>query len=68
MTNQSAEWLRRQNKKLSPFGEQVADILGIVYRGIYHINDSVLDKSVAWDSEQLITVKVKGTISTYDRD
>lgn len=68
MTNKSAEWLTNQGRKLSPFGEQVADILGIVYRGIYHISSSVSDKTVAWNSDDWIEVKISGTVSTYDAD
>lgn len=35
-----ADWLQSQfkDKKLSPLARKVADILGQVYRGIYHLN------------------------------
>lgn len=37
-----AEWLRQRGKEVSPFGALVADILGQVYRGIYHIERDVM--------------------------
>lgn len=42
----------------SPLGIKVADVLGQVFAGIYHVQDEVCDRSVAWDSSGRIRIKL----------
>lgn len=62
-----ADWIARSLKKsLSPFGVIVADILGFVYRGIYHIDTSRLEK-VNWGNADHITITLRPNgMSTFD--
>lgn len=66
-----ADWLARQlerhGRKMSPFGEAVADLLGDLYQGIYHISREVQRASVAWDAPHYISVTVRGSdFASYD--
>ena len=60
-----AEWLRRNNvAKMSPLGEQVADLLGDLVCGIYHI-DGV--EKFDWANPHCIEVPWKhNDLATYD--
>lgn len=64
-----ADWLEKQEcfKNPSALGIKVADILGQVYLGIYHISDSVTSKKVDWQSETKISVNVYGDMATFDK-
>ncbi len=53
---------------LSELGALVADILGFVYRGVYHISDDVLRPSVKWDDDYVIQVKLYRDLATWDRN
>lgn len=61
-----ADWVARQGKTLSPFGVRVADILGQVYRGIYHMTDEVLKTD--WSNTRLVVVGlgIHVEMATYD--
>jgi hypothetical protein len=65
-----ADWLRQCGKDLSPFGAEVADILGQVYAGIYHIDSEVLHKRCDWSHASRIEVVISdshnGGLSTFD--
>jgi hypothetical protein len=65
-----ADWLESCGKTLSPFGAEVADILGQVFQGIYHIDSEVLHKRCQWDNERYIEVVMPDStncgLSTYD--
>lgn len=64
-----ADWLKSVTKKeMSPFGEEVADLLGQVYAGIYHIQDEVLHPRAEWSNANRIEIVVYGDLSTYDFD
>jgi len=63
-----ADWLRdAARKELSPFGAEVADILGQVYRGIYHIRREVLHDRCDWRDPWRIELVVSDSgMSTHD--
>lgn len=49
-------------KTMSVLGRQVADLLGFVYRGIYHTNIDNTD----WGNDEYITATVFQPLSTFD--
>lgn len=52
--------------EMSPFGELVADILGAVYRGIYHMDGRAL-RRVDWSANDYIRVAIRrGNLCTFD--
>lgn len=63
-----AAWLQRQldydkrQRKLSPFGAQVADILGEVYRGLYHLPQSSRHQ---WEHPHYMKIPVR-SVATFD--
>ena len=64
-----ADWLEKEIKvDLSTFGRDVADLLGQVYAGIYHLQSEVLNKRVEWDNERRIEIVTYSDLSTYDFD
>lgn len=61
-----AGWVEATYKlELSPFAREVADLLGDVWKGIYHLDDKQL-KKVDWKATQYIRFLWRGTISTFD--
>lgn len=64
-----SDWLiaSRNAVKLSPLGIKVADLLGEVYKGLYHIPASLLRK-VHWEDEDFISVSVFDGLATWDYD
>jgi hypothetical protein len=61
-----SEWIERQGKTLSPFGVEVADVVGQVYLGIYHIQKAVLHDRVEWGDDRFIRIVIPGGVETYD--
>lgn len=65
-----ADWLKSCGKELSPLGVEVADVLGQVFRGIYHIDSEVLHERCKWGDESRIEIvmpdSANGGLSTYD--
>ena len=62
-----ADWIRDcRCKDISEFGVKVADILGAVFRGIYHIADSPAFKKIDWTETNFIDVVIYGELSTFD--
>jgi len=62
-----SDWLRRRRKELSPFGERVADLLGELYFGIYHIDREVLKADFSRPTRIIVTVSDgRGSFATYD--
>ena len=49
-------------------GEDVADILGRAFSGIYHIEREVLHRRVKWESESCILITIRRELSTHDGD
>ncbi len=64
-----AEWIRSALKKeLSPLGVAVADLLGDVFAGIYHLADTELRK-VDWDDTHFMLFYLVGrSLATFDSE
>ena len=63
-----ADWVQSNFKvSLSPIGVAVADLLGQLFRGIYHLEPSSL-KKVDWNNPHQISIVLSKntTLSTYD--
>jgi hypothetical protein len=65
MRYSGAEWMRRSGFKLSPLGEVVAEIVGYVWRGIYHLSIRDLEASDFAD-QRFVQVRVPDGLSTWD--
>lgn len=63
-----ADWLERTlHVELSPFGRKVADILGQVWRGIYHLDQGGTNlRRTDWTDDRYIRITVTGELSTFD--
>lgn len=64
-----AEWVRAAfNVEMSPLGMAVANLLGDVWLGIYHLDRPALFR-VAWDDPYVITFNLRyRALSTWDGD
>lgn len=64
-----SNWIKRSLKKeLSPLGENVADLLGDVFAGIYHLDYKALER-VNWDDPDVILFTLSyHSMSTVDSD
>lgn len=63
-----ADWLKQSLKKEpSKFGEEVANILGFVWQGLYHLSQTSLNK-VNWKDERYMTINVPYGLATWDRN
>jgi len=64
-----ADWMQRQGcfKLPSALGIKVADILGQVYLGIYHISGAVTSDKVDWQNKSEVCVTIYGELATFDR-
>ncbi len=61
-----AEWLKASlEKEMSPLGEAVANLLGRVFAGIYHLPSSSL-KRVDWSDPYCIEFTFYGELATFD--
>jgi hypothetical protein len=49
---------------VSAFGERVADLLGYVFKGLYHANREA--QKTDWSDDTNITFTTRQTLSTYD--
>jgi len=61
-----SDWLTRQFEQivLSEHGRHVADVLGEVYSGLYHIdNTSLFHKRTQWDNDRLIEIVTRGRLT-----
>ena len=64
-----ADWVRDclVHGELSELGQQVADLLGVVWRGIYHIDQKRL-KEIDWQNPHYIRLRCPSDLSTFDFD
>jgi hypothetical protein len=64
-----ADWVRRSLKveNMSPLGERVADLLGALFLGIYHLDEKWLNR-VDWSDDYVIKINIYGSLSTIDGD
>lgn len=61
-----ARWIKSSLKKeMSPLGEAVANLLGRVFKGIYHLRTVSLEK-VDWSNDLWIEFTYTGDLSTVD--
>lgn len=66
-TYAGSDWIATDARRtLSPLGILVADILGQVYHGIYHIRKAVLHPRVEWDNPELITLVINRELANHD--
>lgn len=61
-----ADWLISLGVEMSDLGVVVADVLGQVWRGIYHISGAVRSKKVDWSNPYYISVVIYGGLCSYD--
>jgi hypothetical protein len=61
-------WMKSSGKKLSPFGERVADMLHEVFEGIYHVSTEVWKADFTGDKYIAVTFYENGNFATYDSD
>ncbi len=63
-----SDWIAKDlHIEPSPLGKKVADLLGDVFFGIYHINLSLLRKA-NWTNKDWITIVLYGSLTTVDSD
>lgn len=64
-----ADWLVAERgadaKPLSALGRCVADILGAVYGGLYHVDSNAIRKA-GWDHAAVVCVTVRHEVATVD--
>lgn len=62
-----ADWIKRALKReMSPFGELVADILGVAFLGIYHVDVKALERA-EWNDNYRIAVSLGWvSLATWD--
>lgn len=68
MSYAGSEWVERgiwKDKPMSPLGRAAADVLGLAYKGIYHLPGGCLRK-VNWGHPHYVQVSVFKDISTWD--
>lgn len=68
-----SEWIRaamqRQGRTVSPFGAKIADLLGDLYLGIYHVQQEVLHKRVRWEETHHVEIVVRDSrFATFDSE
>lgn len=62
------EWLQERNSEnISPLGIKVANLLGDVFEGLYHLSDNTLNK-VDWTDTFCISVNIEKCLCTWDFD
>lgn len=60
-----ADWIEKSLKReMSPLGREVADVLGQVWKGIYHLEKEV--PKVNWNHPTWIEINIYGCLSTFD--
>jgi hypothetical protein len=66
-----ADWLIEngyvEERRISPLGRAVADLLGDVFLGLYHLPSKQLEK-VAWHSTNYMFIQIEGELATFDGD
>jgi hypothetical protein len=68
-----AEWVQAnryvlRGRTMSPLGVRVADLLGYLFYGIYHLDGGALSK-VEWDNERYMSINLRcGDMATFDND
>lgn len=60
-----ANWIKTLKKEMSPLGEAVANLLGRVFLGIYHLPHPALER-VDWSNPYYIEFIYDGDLATVD--
>jgi hypothetical protein len=60
------DWMKSTGKPMSPFGERVADMLGEIFNGIYHIEKAVRRSDFTGKRFISMTISESGDFATYD--
>ena len=55
-------------KEISPIGIEVANILGQVWRGIYHLENEIKNARTVWSNAEHIEIVIRGNLATWDYD
>jgi hypothetical protein len=67
MSYAGSGWVKSTtNQEMSPLGIKVADLLGELFLGIYHIEKEVL--KVNWTNKGYIEINISQDLSTFDYD
>ena len=61
---EGADWLERKGKSLSELGRRAADIVGQVWRGIYHLEHEAL--AAEWSAENVAALNIRESLATFD--
>ncbi len=62
-----ADWVESAERvKCSPLGREVADILGQVFRGLYHLEHCGGFSKTDWANTRFVEVRISGQLATYD--
>lgn len=59
-----ADWLRSSGVVLSPLGERVADLVGELVQGIYHLGDRAFQPN--WAHDHFIELRLRQDLATFD--
>lgn len=63
--HRGADWLRSAGiTKISPLGTRVANLLGHLFKGLYHIDTEAIKAD--WSSDHHIKVSFAGELATWD--
>jgi len=67
MRTKHTDWLKSQPyaKEISPLGESVAEVLGTVFSGLYHLSDTSLKKA-NWANSHFLEIVIRGSLSSWD--
>ena len=61
-----ADWLESEGVVMSPLGRKVADLIGDLFQGIYHLGNEITNAN--WNGIYLIEVNIRKNLATYDSD
>lgn len=69
ITHAGADWIAKSLRisTMSKLGRVVADLLGDVFCGIYHLDQKELRK-VNWGDKYVIVFRLAGSLSTFDNE
>ena len=62
-----SEWIKKQRyvSDVSPLAASAADLLGIVFGGISHLDEKALRKA-DWENPHYFEIVISGSLSTWD--
>ena len=64
-SHSGADWLRSNGvKNISPLGEQVAELVGHLFKGIYHIDSEAMRAN--WENPHHVKLSVSNELASFD--